>query len=312
MQAVSSSVISLNCYSKGEQNVTKVVAYSFPGHERCTLSNLTFDELLAQCINGKLPCIIARVKDIEGKVRLFEGCAADTLGSFKLPGYFKVSLDAEWKACSYIQYYTLASSYVANQQLFHNFQLARTDTFFTLHGEMFLSGKKPDFASAKKYLDKALKENPKSERALELLGKLFFYGQGVPQNREKAKEYFCRVLAINPQNKFVLSRLAEPDLPAHMPAEVTANEPADVANQLEELSLEESSGTESEELQETTQETTQETRKHAKMSDFLPPSLSKTKEQQKETVVAQNGVEEVASVAAAPPAKKPPCSCAVL
>lgn len=300
MQAVH-SVINLNCYSKGDQNVTKVVAFCFPGSERCTLSNLTFDELLAQRVSRKLPCIIARVKDIEGKVHLFEGCAADALGSFRQLGFFKVSLDAEWKACSYIQYFTLVSITNTNQQLFHNFSLVRTDTFYMLQGEMFLAGKKPDFASAKKYLDKALKENPKSERALQFLGKLFFYGQGVPQNKDKAKEYFDRALEINPQNKFVVNRLAELEQPAPLPPE----EPEDVAQQLEALSLEESSGTESEAPQETSEVAAAE-------QAFSDPEAAEPKETSPETVVASNTIVPRPFEGVNGNEKKPPCSCQLL
>lgn len=302
MQAISNSLISLNCFSKGDQSVTKIVAFCFPGNERCTLSQLTFDELLAQRVQAKLPCIVARVKDIEGKVHLFEGCAAATLGSFTLPGYFKATLTAEWKGCSYIQYFKLVSSTFANQQLFHAFQLERRDTFFTLHGEQFLSGKKPDFASAKKYLDKALKTRPNDARALQLLGKLFFYGQGVPQNRETAKDYFNRALAIDPQNKFVLNRMAELELPAHK----APSESENLVDQLDALSIDESSGTESEAPPETS-----ETQGNVEtMADEVHQSAAKEKVEQ--IAVASDLIvhEQVGERSLS--AKKHSCDCALL
>lgn len=297
------SVINLNCFSKDDQNVSKFVAFSFSGHTRCTLSNRTFDELLAQRVNSKLPCIIARVKDIEGNVHVFEGCAADTLGSFKQLGFFKVSLDAEWKACSYIQYFTLVGITFANHQLFHNFSQVRKDTFFTLQGELFMTSKKPDFASAKKYLDKALKENPKDVRALELLGKLFFYGKGVPQDREKAKEYLELAHKLNPQSKFVSNRLAELEQSSHE----VVQEAEDVVTQLDALSLEhESSGTES--------EAPQDASEVPGMADALASDdrdCASTGESQKNVVASEIVATKSLEQGSVQP-KKSPCNCALL
>lgn len=286
MQAVPNSVISLNYSATDEQGISKIASYSFSGGRRCTLSNVTFDELLAQRVGSKLPCVIARVKDIEGTIHLFEGCAADALESFRLPGYFKASLDGKWQACLYIQYYTLVGTAVANQHLFHNFSLAHANAYHTLHAQLCLSSKKPDFAFAKKCLDKAIEKNPNDERALELLGKLYFYGQGVPQDKERAKKYFDTAILINPDNKFVINRLAELANPAALVEPESAALVDEATSGLNALSLEESSGTESEAEQEP--------------SEVLEDVTSKSVEARSDEPVAAEAT------------KKPACSCTLL
>ncbi|MBS0634764.1 MAG: hypothetical protein JSR37_04805 [Verrucomicrobia bacterium] len=172
----------------------------------CQAANRPLGELIESHKKSGRPCVVARVKDLQGKVHLFDGCTADALGSFKEKGYFKVGVSGEHKPCASIQFFRL----VVCSETAYSFTLEKRVTYYLEHANQFWSQKrgcKRDAYAAKKWFEKALGEDPNNLRVLKILGEINKTGCSIPPDAEKARGYFARVLELDPEDTFALSSI---------------------------------------------------------------------------------------------------------
>lgn len=208
------STIFLQYPSKSEDKVAKSIV--FAGDKKCEVADLTFEELIRKRKENQLPCLIVRVKDIAGKVHLFDGCAALALEIFKKrEGFFL--LNNEYTACATVQLFELKLSHPPC----HSFTLKSTDNYAMQHANEAWSQKRGhvrDVVMAKKWFEAVLKDDPNNTRALLVLGQIYEVG---------AKACFERVLELEPENMFAKKALVKSE---EKDAEV-------VAEKLQELAI---------------------------------------------------------------------------
>ncbi len=192
MQAISSLIV-LQYPSHKENGVTRSVNYS--GTAQCALLNTPFEELLQK---RNLPSI-ARVKDLTGKVFLFDGLAAEIAKTFEYEGFFKIG--EKLHPCASIRFFTLQSK----ADKFYFFVQQSLTSFQYLHG------------------------NIRAERVVKLSNErrtLLVLGQTY---REWAIRCFQDALHKDPENVFAKESLEQ----------LEAEKEAEVRKKMENLRLEE-------------------------------------------------------------------------
>ncbi len=156
-------------------------SYTFPGTDKCGISDLTFETLIGRRLEKSLPCMILRIKDLAGKTHLFEGCSAEALGCLNYKkGLFK-NKDGSWERCSSIQSFKL----VQHNKTTFCFMLDSTNSFYLQHANHFRA--EHDNEHAIPLYHKVLQKDPTNSRALVILGETY-----ASSNPDLAKSYLLK------------------------------------------------------------------------------------------------------------------------
>ncbi len=176
MQPIASRIV-LQCSDQSE-----IKSYNFSAQDTCALLHEPFEVLIKRRQGANLPCIIARVKDLAGKVHLFEGCATEASQAFSNKGFFKVDG----------KLYPAAS--------IRSFELKTWTPGFYL----FFEKSYEDFADvhANGKSARVSQKGAEDKRTLLILGEAY---------KTAARSCFEKALSIEPSNQFAQASIAELD-----------------------------------------------------------------------------------------------------